>query len=586
MINKNFKRILIFVISLLFTYSASGEEGNLSNKKDLKSVISDLEINIPKLMKAGRIPGLQIALIRDGRTVWEKGFGVKNTKNNEAVDENTIFEAASLTKPLFAYMVMMLVEKGKINLDKPIVKYIPRKTIEKEIGHSIDVPGFRKDWLEMITARQVLSHSSGLPHGEGGKVFPILFKPGTKWKYSASGYFFLQLAIEDMLGEKLEIIMKKYVLDPLGMKDSWLVWKDEYDKTSANGHDFYGKPENFRKRKRAYSSATLYTTAGEYAKFVCAILNKRRLKQESFKAMLDSQVDMNKEKGMGWGLGFGTQTDKNGSGFWQWGDYGVFRNYILAYPEQKTGVVYLTNSFYGLSIAGDITGISLGSEATGAEVLKYDRYDSPFYRFAWAIVEKGSAEVEKLYPEMKKKYPHKLPEERMVALAGLLSDTGKDDVAIALFKMLVKEKPGSAEGYRRLGRSYLEQGDLQNAGINYEKALKLLKKSDPCSDSLKWDMAYIKALESPIKLDEESLKTLAGDYGARHFRVKEGKLFYFRDNVSEKNYRELIPMSKDTFIIKKMIYFRLRFKFASDGKADRVIGMYEEGRTDQSLKDK
>ncbi len=103
-------------------------------------------------MQKGRVPGLQIALIGDGKTLWEKGFGVKNSAAREAVTAETVFEAASLTKTLFAYLAMKFVDEGALSLDTPLVRMLPRETIEAEIGHSLSLAGFRRDWLETITA--------------------------------------------------------------------------------------------------------------------------------------------------------------------------------------------------------------------------------------------------------------------------------------------------------------------------------------------------------------------------------------------------------------------------------------------------
>ncbi len=78
-------------------------------------------------MADGDIPGLSIALIRDAEVAWSRGFGVKNVETKEAVDDNTVFEAASLSKPVFAYAVMKLVDSGRLDLDTPLTKYLPGK---------------------------------------------------------------------------------------------------------------------------------------------------------------------------------------------------------------------------------------------------------------------------------------------------------------------------------------------------------------------------------------------------------------------------------------------------------------------------
>ncbi|MHB8056020.1 MAG: serine hydrolase domain-containing protein, partial [Candidatus Aminicenantales bacterium] len=229
----------------------------LLNFQPIETLETDLQSFIPPLMKKGRIPGLQIAVIRDGQVVLHQNYGVRSVESPDPVTDDTIFEAASLTKPFFAYYVMKLVDQGVLSLDKPIIGYVPAEIIEQELGHPLSEPGFHRDWFEKITTRHILSHSAGTPHGEGGRPYPLFFEPGTKWKYSADGYFILQKIIEYLKGDKLENLMQKEVLDPLGMTRSCLVWKDAYEKTMANGHGFLGKPEAFRKRTESHAAATL-----------------------------------------------------------------------------------------------------------------------------------------------------------------------------------------------------------------------------------------------------------------------------------------------------------------------------------------
>jgi len=336
-----FRIILLHVMLLAFVRNgaASAEENRpLLLDRDARIVAADLEASIPDLLEKGHMPGLQIALVHGGRVAWSGAFGVANAESRAPVTSETIFEAASLTKPFFAYFVMKLVDEGLLSLDTPIVSYLPRETIENALGHSLDFEGFRRDWLEKITPRHVLSHSSGLPHGEGGTPYPIFFEPGTRYKYSAEGYYFLQMAIEHLKGRTLDVLMKEYVIDPLGMTHSSMVWREPYEMTMANGHDQFGAPADFRKRNESHAAASLYTTASDYARFVCAVVNGDGLEAATWREMLTPQITVDEDMGLAWSLGFSLQTDANGTAFWQWGDYGIFRNYIIAYPAQKIGV--------------------------------------------------------------------------------------------------------------------------------------------------------------------------------------------------------------------------------------------------------
>jgi CubicO group peptidase (beta-lactamase class C family) len=578
----------VLLFAFIFT-SPAMTEGTQSHPllldNDIGAVTKELQTQIPGLLEKGHVPGLQIALIRDGQIVWHGAFGVKNATNRGPVIDESIFEAASLTKPFFAYFAMKLVDEGVIDLDTSLVQYVPREAIEKAIGHSIDFEGFRRDWLEKITVRHVLSHSSGLPHGEGGTPYPIFFEPGTKYKYSADGYYFLQMAIEQLKGQKLDVLMKEYVLDPLGMTRSAMVWQDAYEKIMANGHGAYGIPKDFRKRTEAHSAATLYTTASDYARFVCAVLNGEGLEEKTRKEMLTPQIDIDKDKGLAWSLGFGLQTDANGKAIWQWGDYGIFRNYIIAYPEQKTGVVYLANSFYGLDLCRDLVERSIGGEARGVEYLGYPQYDSPVYALFWAFMEKGPAAVDTFLPNLVAEHPGLIEDNAIETILYLLKEGQRYDEVMGYCKFLVEKRPSSAGLYAELAEAYLQKENFADAKAYYAKALDASDKGHFDSTSVDWAMSYIKAFEKPATVSEDRMQELAGDYGPRHVKFENGKLYYLRENAAAKDFRELIPLSEDTFVIKGLSYFRMRFETDASGKPTEIIGMYVGGQTDHSVRD-
>jgi len=584
--------ILSFTLLLIFQFSlaseksiASDEPSPLLLKKNLKAVISDLEASIPVLMEKARIPGLQVAVVRDGKVVWEKSYGIKNAATGTPVTEETIFEAASLTKPFFAYAVMKMVDEGLIDLDKPLHTFFTREEIEKGLGHSLDAEGFKRDWFEKATGRHVLSHSGGFPHGERGEVFPIFFEPGMKWKYSADGYQTLQLVIEKLKGEKLDTLMQKYILYPLGMEKSCMVWREAYENTMSNGHNVFSTPQDFRKRTEATAAASLYTTAGEYARFVCAVMNGEGLKSETWKEMLTSFIDMKEDKSLGWSLGFGLQHDSNGTAFWQWGDYGIFRNYIIAYPEQKTAVVYLTNSFNGLSICSDVVGHSIGGQALGNAHLNYRTYDSPFYTLLWGVKDSGPEAAQSLLPELKKKYPEDLPWETIGWVARLFRDESMYPEAAAIFESVFKENPKSARAAYELARTSLLKGDLEKARTHYLKA-KELEEDKVDEKNIDWDLNYLQAAEKPFPLDKAYMQKLAGDYGPRHITIKNGRLYYFREGGSTPEPRPLLALSKDTFFIEGVVWFYFKVEFDDQGNPIKLVGNYDDGRRDESERTK
>ena len=163
-----------------------------------------------RLLEDGIVPGLSVAVVQKGELVWHRGFGVKNAQTKEPVAANTVFEAASLSKPVFAYAVLKLVDAGKFDLDTPLTKYLPGNY---DVGEDAR--------LQQITARHVLSHTPGFPNWRRqGNPLTIHFTPGERFSYSGEGFVYLSKVIEHVTGEKFNEFMKRMVFDPLGMADS------------------------------------------------------------------------------------------------------------------------------------------------------------------------------------------------------------------------------------------------------------------------------------------------------------------------------------------------------------------------------
>ena len=138
--------------------------------------LSALTQEIPPLMKKADIPGLSIAIIQNGVLSWVHNFGVADRERNTPVTDQTLFSAASLSKTVFAYIVLQLSEEGKIDLDTPLSHYWP-------------TPITDDPRLNRITARIVLSHRTGFPdwRPHGGQL-KMYFKPGERFSYSGQGY--------------------------------------------------------------------------------------------------------------------------------------------------------------------------------------------------------------------------------------------------------------------------------------------------------------------------------------------------------------------------------------------------------------
>src|SRR5262249_34423654 len=204
----------------------------------LDASVAKLQTDTPALMKEADAPGMSMVLVCGGKIAWRKNFGVKNVNSGEAVDDETVFEAASLSKPVFAYAVLKLVDQGKIRLDSPLTAYLPHPYIEND------------QRLAKITARLVLSHRTGFPNWRGdGNPLLIHFTPGERFSYSGEGFVYLQRVVEQIEGKPLNSVMNDLVFTPLGMASSSYIWRPDFDERTATGHDSDGNPEDLWKPK-------------------------------------------------------------------------------------------------------------------------------------------------------------------------------------------------------------------------------------------------------------------------------------------------------------------------------------------------
>lgn len=452
-------------------------------QKPDKASIAALQKRIPELMKAANVAGLSIVLIRDGKTFWTQGFGAKDAKNQQPVTDDTIFEAASLSKPVFAYAVLKLVDQGRLDLDRPLSQYLDAPYIDGD------------ERINSITARYVLSHRTGFPNWRGNNPLSIRFTPGERFSYSGEGFVYLGKVVMHITGRALNDFMSEEVFAPLGMTSSSYIWRDDYDARTATGHDSSGTPEEKSKPTVENPAASLQTTARDYSLFLDAVLRGTGLKAETLKQMETTQVAVDPEctnctdhppkelsKTVSWGLGFGIQNTKDGESLWHWGDNGNFKCFFLVYPKQKIGVVLFTNSENGLSIASDVVRIALGGELPALDWLKYDHYDSASMQFARAVRENGPAfAIQEFRPALMR---GDISERSINSIGYQLLGSKQTAQAIRIFQLNVELFPQSSNVYDSLGEAYLDNGDKELAIQNYRRSLDLDPKNSNAAEIL------------------------------------------------------------------------------------------------------
>jgi CubicO group peptidase (beta-lactamase class C family) len=301
---------------------------------------------VKQLISDARVPGLSLAIVSDGQVITRIAAGVRNSRDRIAVDPQTVFAVASLSKPLFAYGVLRLVDAGKLALDAPLSQHVP--------DYVADDPR-----AATITIRHVLSHTSGLPNWRSAELpLKTYFAPGERFSYSGEGFVWLQYVVESVTGEDLDKTLRRLIFEPLGMNRSSYIWQSAFDTNYADPHDADEVSGTIIKPSVPNSAASLLTTAEDYALFLAAVLSRVGLERGNACDWFKPTVRL-QDVQIAWGLGWGLEVDT--SAFFQWGDYdrGRFKAFAMGSQQQACAIVVLTNGFHGMAIMPNLIGAVL-----------------------------------------------------------------------------------------------------------------------------------------------------------------------------------------------------------------------------------
>jgi CubicO group peptidase (beta-lactamase class C family) len=369
------KRWFCFFAFVFFELNCSAQLKTL-NGKDIARI--DMENFLKQQMDSLGIPAISIAVINDGKIIYHRAIGKVSIGSTKQVDDNSIFEAASLSKPVFAYFVMRMVDKGLLNLDTPLYKYMPYPDIAAD------------ERYKLITARIVLSHQTGFPNWRyfnradsslhiKDKELYLMFTPGTGFHYSGEGYLYLAKVIAYLNHRTLQTLdplFQQEVAVPLDMKYAWFTANDFVNKHKISGHEngmVFGHADGgawgHDERKNGYSwpntfpgwdstwfnpAAGLHTEAVSYAHFLIALINGRGLSKNSFSEMMKPQVWLPENEGLrkayhdtSWGLGIAITETTFGTRYDHAGSNGNWESHAVIYPGSKWGFVFLLNTNRG-----------------------------------------------------------------------------------------------------------------------------------------------------------------------------------------------------------------------------------------------
>lgn len=337
-------------------------------------------------MEVAGVPGVAIADV-SGTAVQARGIGLTRATEGRAVDGDTVFDAASLSKPVFAYLVMQLVAERALDLDRPLREYVPLPATDPRSN--------------TITARHVLSHATGWRNWRNTLAQPLVadFDPGSRFGYSGEGFYYLGRVVEKVAGAGILKLTRERIFQPFGMTRTSYMWGAWMDDNRAQPHSNRGVPGtsfgattgkalldaagttvtadswNHEAVERLLPASTarefpglpnfllpnvagsLMTTANDYGRFLARLMSD----EATMRTMLTPTTRIN--RAIQWGLGVGLQTEPSRTTFWHWGDNFGFKNFFVADAAKRTAMVVLTNGQNGRAIYERIVRQELGDQA-------------------------------------------------------------------------------------------------------------------------------------------------------------------------------------------------------------------------------
>jgi CubicO group peptidase (beta-lactamase class C family) len=257
--------------------------------------VTVFDTTVEALMHTEQVPGLGIAIIRDGKVASAKAYGQRDREKKLPLTVDTIMYGASLTKATFAYLVMQLVDEGKMDLDKPIGSYLP-KPLPKYPRYADLAQDAR--W-QKLTMRMLLSHTTGFANFrwiEPDRKLRFHRSPGERYGYSGEGLLLAQFVLETGLELDVGAEMQRRIFDRFGMKRTAMTWRADFAANVAQTYTEDGKLEPHRKWEDVGAAGSLDTTLTDWVTFLAAVARGEGLSARSKAEMVRGQVEIDSER--------------------------------------------------------------------------------------------------------------------------------------------------------------------------------------------------------------------------------------------------------------------------------------------------
>ncbi len=347
------KRIQIF---LLFIFAISNIQAQQNGK-----LIIDYQTKVKSWLAEYKVPAVGIGIINDGEIRQVMVFG--DLKKNDPAPYNSIFQVASLTKPVTAMLTLKLVSIGQWQLDEPLYKYWTDPDVSDDPRHL------------KLTTRHILTHQTGFDNwrwNNPSKRLKFNFDPGTKFKYSGEGFEYLKNALEHKFNMSLDSLADSILFKPLQMNDTWYVWNDNIDTSRyAVPHDTIDDTFGIPRNNKASASDFLKTTIEDYCKFATTFMNGKGLSKDVYNDMIKPQSTVSKYESFGLGWDIMKDLSNGEYALMHDGDDEGSHTIVILLPKSKRGLVVFTNGEQGDEV---IKKVIIESLDIGREIV---------YKFDW-----------------------------------------------------------------------------------------------------------------------------------------------------------------------------------------------------------
>ncbi len=330
-------------------------------------------------MDSSDVQGLAIAIIENGEIAHVAAYGKRNVERDLPLTPDTIMYGASLTKTAFAYMVLQLVDEGLIDLDESVANLLPKPLPEYADGDN-DYSDLADDprWPD-LTPRIILNQTTGFANFrflEDDKTLKFHFDPGTRYTYSAEGFYILQFILEEGLGLDVGYEMQTRIFDRFGMTNTSMDWRPDFADNLADGYGVDGTMEPHDERSNVSAAGSMDTTIADQAKLWAAVMRGDGLSDSSRAELVRPQALIrsshqfptlttdieikNAEINLAAGLGLVTFRDASGPAWFKGGHNPWTGNLVLCLEAGQRCLVMLANDVRAERIFPAITERILG----------------------------------------------------------------------------------------------------------------------------------------------------------------------------------------------------------------------------------